>query len=354
MRSSSSVSLLLLLRLCSWASGSSIIGRDHPQPRMIHPNQSDTTAGSSSSSSSRWLSTWTAGHEDQARETVPVIKSIKSRGFLVGDFCDDADQCNSGLPHTVCNAMTQRCECDSDFPIIVDNSICVPPLKLGEDCLYDQSCQYFDRNSVCAMSDEGNANECRCRPAFRPSITLESISRTSLCIPEPHGPWLKSDVPTVIGLGVGMSVFMALTCLVLRLFSRARFAQEQARGYGNAHLAPPTSASTTMNHTHTDGKHPPRPNNHRQVSITDSETATPTDIVTRRTNSINNGGHHYSRGSFYGRRQSNHSATCEARSPMRSHRGEANRDSISAQADADDRTPAPLHQSNNSIRSSLE
>lgn len=68
---------------------------------------------------------------------------------------------------------------------------------------------------------------------------------------EPHGPWLKSDVPTVIGLGVGMSVFMALTCLVLRLFSRARFAQEQARGYGNAHLAPPTSASTTMNHTHT-------------------------------------------------------------------------------------------------------
>ena len=135
---------------------------------------------------------------------------------------------------------------------------------------------------------------------------------------EPHGPWLKSDVPTVIGLGVGMSVFMALTCLVLRLFSRARFAQDQARGYGNAHLAPPTSTSTTINHTHTglwatslprfdlllvsttvllytirekegcirfidfylniisDGKHPPRPNYHRQVSITDSDTAAPT------------------------------------------------------------------------------
>lgn len=60
----------------------------------------------------------------------------------------------------------------------------------------------------------------------------------------PHGPWLKSDVPTVIGLGVGMSVFMALTCLVLRLFSRARFAQDQARGYGNAHLAPPGTNST--------------------------------------------------------------------------------------------------------------
>ncbi|XP_046655464.1 uncharacterized protein LOC124349024 isoform X1 [Daphnia pulicaria] len=368
MRSSSSLSLLLLFRLCNWASGSSIIQRpdDQQQPKRIHPNQSDAAANaatdagstSSSSSASRWLSTWMLQEGQQAhRDTVPVIKSIKSRGFLVGDFCDDADQCNSGLPHTVCNAMTQRCECDSDFPIIVDNSICVPPLKLGEDCLYDQSCQYYDRNSVCALSDQGTAHECRCRAAFRPSITLESISQTSLCLPEPHGPWLKSDVPTVIGLGVGMSIFMALTCLVLRLFSRARFAQDQARGYGNAHLAPPSSGSTTINHTHTDGKHPPRPNYHRQVSITDSETAAPTDIGARRTNSINNGGHHHSRGSFYGRRQSNHSATYEAKSPMRNHRGEtsANRESTSAQPDnTEDRTPAPLHRSDNSIRSSLD
>lgn len=69
------------------------------------------------------------------------------------------------------------------------------------------------------------------------------------CGVEPHGPWLKSDVPTVIGLGVGMSIFMALTCLVLKLFSRARFAQEQARGYGNAHLAPPTHSATNNTHS---------------------------------------------------------------------------------------------------------
>ena len=52
--------------------------------------------------------------------------SIKSRGSLVGDFCDDTDQCNPGLPHTVCNAMSQRCECDPLYPIVVDSSICVP------------------------------------------------------------------------------------------------------------------------------------------------------------------------------------------------------------------------------------
>lgn len=59
-----------------------------------------------------------------------------------------------------------------------------------------------------------------------------------------------------------------------------------------------------------------------------------------------------------GRRQSNHSATYEAsKSPMKNHRGEttANRDSINAaQPETEDRTPAPLHRSDNSIRSSLD
>ncbi len=77
-------------------------------------------------------------------------------------------------------------------------------------------------------------------------LNYESYHINLSCnITAPHGPWLKSDVPTIIGLGVGMSIFMALTCLVLKLFSRARFAQEQrARGYGNAHLAPAGSLTT--------------------------------------------------------------------------------------------------------------
>jgi len=72
--------------------------------------------------------------------------SGKSRGSFVGDFCDDVDQCSAELPHTVfkiylfkviftyiifelfqvCNVMTQKCECDPHFPIVVDNAVCVP------------------------------------------------------------------------------------------------------------------------------------------------------------------------------------------------------------------------------------
>lgn len=256
----------------------------------------------------------------QVFETASALMSGKSRGSFVGDFCDDVDQCSAELPHTVCNVMTQKCECDPHFPIVVDNAVCVPPLKLGDQCLYDQSCHYFDRNAVCGPVNEpgveAGTTECQCREEFQPSITLESITRTSICIPAPHGPWLKSDVPTIIGLGVGMSIFMALTCLVLKLFSRARFAQEQrARGYGNAHLAPAGSLTTHQsNNAHSEGKHAHRQSYHRQISITESEAADPAGA--RRTNSISNGGHHSrTPSSFHGRRQSSgHSGT----SPMRS------------------------------------
>ena len=55
---------------------------------------------------------------------------------------------------------------------------------------------------------------------------------------DPDEPLLTTDVPTIIGVGVGLSVFSALTCLVLKLFSRARFSP--ARAYGDANLAPPS------------------------------------------------------------------------------------------------------------------
>jgi hypothetical protein len=52
-------------------------------------------------------------------------QGVKSRGFFVGEFCDDADQCSDGPPHTICNAMSQRCDCDPAYPIVVDGTICV-------------------------------------------------------------------------------------------------------------------------------------------------------------------------------------------------------------------------------------
>ena len=60
--------------------------------------------------------------------------------------------------------------------------ILFPALKLGEVCLQDKSCKHFDKNTYCAAVDEYTM-QCQCRANFYPSTTVESISRTSICIP---------------------------------------------------------------------------------------------------------------------------------------------------------------------------
>nr|XP_053647447.1 uncharacterized protein LOC128698978 isoform X3 [Cherax quadricarinatus] len=54
---------------------------------------------------------------------------------------------------------------------------------------------------------------------------------------------LKPDVPTLLGLGLGMSVLSALICLVLKIFARARFVRP--RRYADAHINPPLTVSET-------------------------------------------------------------------------------------------------------------
>ncbi|XP_063592562.1 uncharacterized protein LOC134769754 [Penaeus indicus] len=54
---------------------------------------------------------------------------------------------------------------------------------------------------------------------------------------------LKADVPTLLGLGLGMSVLSALICLVLKIFARARFVRP--RRYADARINPPLTVSET-------------------------------------------------------------------------------------------------------------
>jgi len=210
-------------------------------------------------------------------------------GYIIGGPCQNTCR----IPHVICNVKSQICECDPHFPILLHDATCTRPLKLGEICLQDKSCKYFDKNAYCASVDE-HTTRCQCRANFYPSTTVESISRTSICIPEPDGPLLTTDVPTLIGVGAGLSVFAALTGMVFKLFSQARFTP--ARGYGDANLPPPS--------TPTENKPIRRSSYNRKISITDSELGAVDSK--RRTSSIN-GALPHSSGSFYGRRQSLHS-----------------------------------------------
>lgn len=57
-----------------------------------------------------------------------------------------------------------------------------------------------------------------------------------LSISDARGPLSKTGVPTIVGLGIGLSILSLLLCLMFRLFSRSRWSR--SRGYADANIPP--------------------------------------------------------------------------------------------------------------------
>ncbi|XP_076322788.1 uncharacterized protein LOC143231893 isoform X2 [Tachypleus tridentatus] len=107
--------------------------------------------------------------------------------------------------------------------------------RLWERCEYNISCTFYDEHAVC--NEDG---ECRCDEGFR----SHKDAGQEICIPdEGRGILDNSDITTVIMVVAGLMIGIALFCLVLRLFSRARFGRGRER-FGNA--AAPSVVLTEM------------------------------------------------------------------------------------------------------------
>ena len=52
---------------------------------------------------------------------------------------------------------------------------------------------------------------------------------------------IKSGIPTFMMMGLGLSMFSAVICLVLKIFASARYSR--TRRYANAHINPPLTVS---------------------------------------------------------------------------------------------------------------
>ncbi|XP_022258023.1 uncharacterized protein LOC111089559 [Limulus polyphemus] len=107
--------------------------------------------------------------------------------------------------------------------------------RLWERCIYSESCIFIDENTIC--TDDG---ECRCGERY----TISNRDGEETCVLDQTN-WMfeNSDVTTVIMVVSAVMIATALFCLVLRLFSRARFGRNRA-GFGNA--AAPSVMLTDM------------------------------------------------------------------------------------------------------------
>ncbi|XP_023220161.1 uncharacterized protein LOC111622065 isoform X2 [Centruroides sculpturatus] len=145
-------------------------------------------------------------------------------GFFIGEPCTDI--CNNILFHVYCNLTTKKCECHEEYPVNIENRKCVKVAKIGDECQYSEACTHYDEHSVC--HPEG---DCRCDEKYQSQFTETG---NIICIPaNPNGILDNSDFATLISVVAGLMIFTGLFCLVLKLFSRARFNRPRDR-LGNA------------------------------------------------------------------------------------------------------------------------
>ncbi|XP_022238481.1 uncharacterized protein LOC106456974 isoform X1 [Limulus polyphemus] len=153
--------------------------------------------------------------------------------FHVGDLCENT--CHDISRHIFCNMTSKRCECQKEFPININNKDCVKAARLWESCKYNKSCFFYDEHAVC--NEDG---ECRCDEGFR---SYKAAGEEICIVDQKRGIFENSDITTVIMVVAGLMIGTALFCLVLRLFSRARFGRNRER-FGNA--AAPSVVLTEM------------------------------------------------------------------------------------------------------------
>ncbi|KAK8726977.1 hypothetical protein OTU49_009858 [Cherax quadricarinatus] len=175
-----------------------------------------------------------SGHHEQraARnrreqgEPTPVVASgdglpgsETQEGFVVPCTKAGTDECSS-LINSECNVEQQLCVCPVPFPILdVDHSYCVKEAKLNTTCQFTSQCEEADEYSLCSPTFI-----CVCQDGYRmeeyPNIGFNCVSKT--------GTQATKIDPAMIGVLAGLALMFIIICVVLRLFSKARFRETRS------------------------------------------------------------------------------------------------------------------------------
>ncbi|XP_037816521.1 uncharacterized protein LOC119606925 isoform X3 [Lucilia sericata] len=176
-------------------------------------------------------------HDDELDEYEILINNKSALGKYIGAPCNNS-KCESTLLHVVCEKDTNTCGCEKNYPVQLGLTRgCDKPKKLGEQCFYDETCQYNDENSLCVQVRH-NAM-CQCAGGFH-SVSYTKPTRRVFCTQDIDE--LNSDLPTLLGVCIGIGVLAGLICMVLHLFSKTKYPRH--RNFGDANLPPPIMYSS--------------------------------------------------------------------------------------------------------------
>ncbi|XP_017038999.1 uncharacterized protein LOC108086558 isoform X2 [Drosophila ficusphila] len=151
-------------------------------------------------------------------ETTTPEFDYASRGQKkFGDKCENTLEC--GFPGSICDPKKKSCQCTEDLPVTNHIDKCGKEAAVNESCFFNEQCEmrYFQT--------ECRDGRCICRfemsPIWAKDGSVECKGRQ-----DKRGPETYID-PAMIGVLVGMALMFIIICVVLRLFSQARWRENR-------------------------------------------------------------------------------------------------------------------------------
>ncbi|XP_037030679.1 uncharacterized protein LOC119070437 isoform X3 [Bradysia coprophila] len=149
-----------------------------------------------------------------APEITTTVFDYASRGTKkFGDKCESTLEC--GFPGSVCDSKKKSCQCVENLPITNHLDKCGKEAAINDTCFFNEQCEAFSFQTVC------RDGRCICRFDLSPIINkdgrIECYAKQESREPE------RYVDPAMIGILAGMALMFIIICVVLRLFSRARW-----------------------------------------------------------------------------------------------------------------------------------
>ncbi|XP_055678859.1 uncharacterized protein LOC129787346 isoform X2 [Lutzomyia longipalpis] len=134
-----------------------------------------------------------------------------------GDKCEVTNDC--GFPGSICDSKKKSCQCVPELPATNHIDKCGKEAAINESCFFNEQCEALNFQTEC------RDGRCICRFEMSPVVnkdgSIECKGKN-----EPIEPVTYVD-PAMIGVLVGMALMFVIICVVLRLFSRARWRENR-------------------------------------------------------------------------------------------------------------------------------
>lgn len=135
-----------------------------------------------------------------------------------GDRCNSTDQCTFG--GAICEETSGRCYCKPELPVTNQVDKCGEAVKVNETCFFTEQCETVTPQTEC------RDGVCVCR--FEKIALLKPDGKVECVVVQQAStdPGKYVD-PAMIGILVAMFFMFITICVVLRLFSRARWRENR-------------------------------------------------------------------------------------------------------------------------------